>query len=242
MGQQQARQQALSRGAISSGSSLAPAASGCLPVSSAVDTGPIEGGDLVPVVFTWTHGGQEVYLIASFKGWKEQIPMVRSGNEFAVVQEIPRGVLQYKFIVDEQWRFARDQPKTQDAHGNTNNVLDISNYRRFQAGSYEEEPEYRNVIPNPDDYTIDAPVIPTVLGKSAFSAVPPRPQIIGGQPPNIPPHSLCDHCYLRDRDEDGLVITVTHRHGQKYSTTVFASQRTAGASGKNWLRSVVKTK
>ena len=35
--------------------------------------------------------GQNVFLAASFNGWKDQIPMVRSGQEFSVVQELPRG-------------------------------------------------------------------------------------------------------------------------------------------------------
>merc|ERR1719356_2331690 len=96
----------------------------------ASSSGVLEGrsDDLIPVVFTWTGPAQNVFLAASFTGWREQIPMVRSGNEFSVVQELPRGVHQYKFIVDDHWRFAPDQPKTQDGHGNMNNVLDISNY------------------------------------------------------------------------------------------------------------------
>jgi len=83
-------------------------------------------------MFTWNHGGQQVFLAASFNGWREQIPMVRSGNEFHVVQELPRGVHQYKFIVDDHWRFAPDQPKTQDSDGNMNNILDVANYQRWR--------------------------------------------------------------------------------------------------------------
>lgn len=32
----------------------------------------------VPVVFTWTHGGQNVFLVGSFNNWTEKLPMVRS--------------------------------------------------------------------------------------------------------------------------------------------------------------------
>lgn len=197
--------------------------------TSAVSTVVTDGGhdDRIPVVFTWTHGGQNVQLAASFNGWREQIPMVRSGNEFAVVQDLPRGVHQYKFIVDEHWRFAPDQPKTQDSQGNMNNVIDITNYHRFQVGENEKDtpPKYSQLIPDPNDYTLDAPVIPMVLHKSPFCAVPPRPQITGNQPLSIPNHSLCDHIFLQERADENApaTVAVTHRYNQKYSTTVFAT-------------------
>lgn len=181
----------------------------------------------MPVVFTWNQGGQNVYLAASFNGWREQIPMVRSGNEFQVVHELPRGIHQYKFIVDEQWRFATDQPKTQDSQGNVNNVLDISNYMRFQAGvEMEPPPRFGQLIPDLHDYTLDAPVIPLVLQKSPLCALPPRPEISGNQPLSIQTHALCDHIYVKERENESVpsTIAVTHRYGQKYSTTVFATR------------------
>ena len=75
-----------------------------------------------------------------------------------------------------------------------------------------------------EDYTLDAPVVPMVLSKSTFSAIPSR--LMPGQGPmNIPIHCLCDHIYLRERAEDApLVVAVTHRYGQKYSTTVYVAR------------------
>jgi len=201
--------------------------------------------DKIPVVFSWNQGGQSVALAASFNGWREQIPMVRSGNEFSVVHELPRGVHQYKFIVDEQWRFATDQPKTQDAHGNVNNVIDIKNYQRFQA-SLDSEPNLRfgQTIPELHDYTLDAPVIPLVLLKSPFCALPPRPEITGNQPLSIQTHALCDHIYVKERDNESVptTIAVTHRYGQKYSTTVFATRGPGfgPTAGQNSLRAAVR--
>jgi len=259
MGSAHARQQALaSRGShggsgMGGSQSLAPLAVGGPPPDAATaSTATADGGqdERIPVVFTWTHGGQQVYLAASFNGWREQIPMVRSGNEFSVVHELPRGVHQYKFIVDEQWRFATDQPKTQDAHGNMNNVLDISKFQKFQAGmEFEKDapPMFGQHIPDPNDYTLDAPVIPLALHKSPFSALPPRPEITGTQPLSIQTHALCDHIYLQERADESVPVTiaVTHRYGQKYSTTVFATRGpfgfgTSGQSGPNWLKTAVR--
>lgn len=183
--------------------------------------------DRIPVVFTWTHGGQNVQLAASFNGWKP-LPMVRSGNEFAVVQELPRGIHQYKFIVDDHWRFSPDQAKQQDSQGNMNNVIDVSEYHRFQVGMDDKEvpPKFGLHVADPNDYTLDAPVVPMVLHRSFFCAVPPRPQITGAQPLCIPNHSLCDHVYLQERADESspAIVAVTHRYGQKYSTTVFATR------------------
>ena len=36
------------------------------------------------------------------------------------------------------------------------------------------------------------------LRRSPYCALPPRPQITGGQPLSIQTHSLCDHIYLQD--------------------------------------------
>ena len=54
------------------------------------------------------------------------------------LQDVPRGVHQYKFIVDDKWQCAHDQPQMKDGGGNTNNILDISNYQRFQAAHVPE--------------------------------------------------------------------------------------------------------
>jgi len=257
MGSAHARQQALaSRGAISgsgmggSQSFASLAAGGPPPDAAASSSTSAEGGqdERIPVVFTWTHGGQKVYLAASFNGWREQIPMVRSGNEFSVVHELPRGVHQYKFIVDDQWRFATDQPKTQDSHGNMNNVLDISNYQKFQANLLAQEPppKWGQVIPDPNDYTLDAPVIPLVLHKSPNCAMPARPDVTGSQPLSIQTHALCDHMYLRERpgESNPVTVAVTHRYNQKYSTTVYATHGPFGwgpaGLGPNVLKAAVR--
>lgn len=236
MGTVQARQQALA----SSRTSLAAAGSHPFGTSAgapdaaaraAPPTGESSKDERIPVVFTWNHGGQNVQLAASFNSWKEQIPMVRSGNEFHVVQELPRGIHQYKFIVDDQWRFAPDQPKTQDSDGNMNNILDIVNYQRWKLDeepAREEAPQQRfgQHIPDPHDYALDPPQIPMVLSKSVLCAVPARSSM---PPLSIPTHAICDHVYLHDHVEMGAEfglakVAVTHRFGNSYSTNVFVTR------------------
>uniref|UniRef100_A0A7S4VAH1 Association with the SNF1 complex (ASC) domain-containing protein n=1 Tax=Alexandrium monilatum TaxID=311494 RepID=A0A7S4VAH1_9DINO len=237
MGTVQARQQALvsSRNSLTAAGSHLAGGPGAPPDPAARAVPPSSEAhqdERIPVVFTWNHGGQQVYLAASFNSWREQIPMVRSGNEFHVVQELPRGIHQYKFIVDDQWRFAPDQPKTQDSDGNMNNILDIVNYQRWRLEEEqhreEQVPQQRfgQHIPDPHDYTLDPPQIPIVLSKSVLCAIPLRSS---AQPLNIPTHAISDHVYLHDHVEGGSVfalakVAVTHRFGNSYSTNVFITR------------------
>lgn len=41
-----------------------------------------------------------------------QIEMRRSGNDFTYIHNLKRGKHAYKFIVDEEWRFAPDQVRS----------------------------------------------------------------------------------------------------------------------------------
>ena len=64
--------------------------------------------DLVNIVFTWNFGGQNTQLVGSFSKWQERLDMQKKGNEFTLVKALERGVHQYKFVVDNEWRFAPD--------------------------------------------------------------------------------------------------------------------------------------
>jgi 5'-AMP-activated protein kinase regulatory beta subunit len=243
MGSVQARQQQIvaSRGTVqtqaANPNSLAPGGPSAAE-RAAPSAGDVAGRDeRIPVVFTWTGGGANVFLASSFNGWREQIPMVRSGGEFHVVQDLPRGIHQYKFIVDDHWRYANDQPKTQDSDGNMNNILDISNYQRWKLDEVEEHHREESFqsrsfgqnIPDPNDYTMDAPAIPQVLNKSVLCAVPVRAASTASQPLSIPTHSFCDHIYMHDKYEGGAnfglaKVSVTHRFGSRYSTAVLVTR------------------
>jgi 5'-AMP-activated protein kinase, regulatory beta subunit len=79
--------------------------------------------------------------------------MHRSGNEFSYVHNLTRGKHAYKFIVDDEWRFAPDQPTvaginwlgliltrnchnltrifTPDIEGRINNFIDVSEFSPY---------------------------------------------------------------------------------------------------------------
>jgi 5'-AMP-activated protein kinase regulatory beta subunit len=95
----------------------------------------IEGGwlddDTVPTVFRWEHGGRQVYITGTFNGWSRQIPMHRSGNDFTYIHNLKRGKHAFKFIVDDEWRFAPDQPTVADIEGRINNFIDVTEFKAY---------------------------------------------------------------------------------------------------------------
>ncbi|XP_026192851.1 uncharacterized protein LOC113147221 [Cyclospora cayetanensis] len=155
-----------------------------------------EDNDLIPCVFTWTHGGHVVYLTGSFNNWsvENKFRLNRSGHEFSYIQNLRRGVHYYKFIVDDQWRYAPDQQTQTDEHGNINNVLDISGFRHLQFKTVSEAEQARNApyhqcVPEPSEYASDAPPIPTLLTKCAVATVEPPPRSC------FPVHCLSNHLF-----------------------------------------------
>jgi hypothetical protein len=87
--------------------------------------------DTVPTVFKWEHGGRNVYITGTFNNWERQIPMHRSGNDFSYVHNLKRGKHAFKFIVDDEWRFAPDQPTVADIEGRINNFIDVSDFTPY---------------------------------------------------------------------------------------------------------------
>ncbi|KAL3775300.1 hypothetical protein ACHAW5_005473 [Stephanodiscus triporus] len=96
--------------------------------------------DAVPTVFRWEHGGRNVYITGTFNGWSRQIPMHRSGNDFTYIHNLKRGKHAFKFIVDDEWRFAPDQPTVADIEGRINNFIDVTDFKAY-TGDLEFENE-----------------------------------------------------------------------------------------------------
>ena len=96
--------------------------------------------DTVPTVFRWEHGGRQVYITGTFNGWSRQIPMHRSGNDFTYIHNLKRGKHAFKFIVDDEWRFAPDQPTVADIEGRINNFIDVTGFKAYTGDrDFEKE-------------------------------------------------------------------------------------------------------
>ena len=98
---------------------------------------PSPESQLVPTVLQWSQGGGTVHVTGSFNHWGERIPLRRSGGDFVVCLNLLPGTYQYKFIVDNEWRYATDQQTVRDQMGNINNCLTVED----QAIYLHEDPQ-----------------------------------------------------------------------------------------------------
>ena len=57
--------------------------------------------------------------------------MHRSGNDFTYIHNLKRGKHAFKFIVDDEWRFAPDQPTVEDIDGRINNFIDVTDFKAY---------------------------------------------------------------------------------------------------------------
>jgi len=187
------------------------------------------GENVVPTVFKWEHGGKQVYITGTFNNWEQQLPMHRSGNDFTYVHNLKKGKHAFKFIVDDEWRYAPDQPTIADVDGQINNFIDVSDFipytgdDAFFLKSKERkvaDEEFRQNIPDLDDYTKEPPALPPHL----------RHIILNKPSPTIDPQSLpspqyvsLNHLYCTAIKDGMMVLGATQRYKEKFFTIVFYS-------------------
>ena len=148
-----------------------------------------EKSSVIPTTFQWDNGGNSVYLTGSFCKWNQFFLMKKiSPGSFILTLNLPRSKHEYKFKVDNQWKF---DPKyeTCNNNGNINNVLDttkweitvINNDERTTALStnntdtyydnsnknlekvkneYISKMKYSNTIPDKDAFSEKIPALP----------------------------------------------------------------------------------
>ena len=87
-----------------------------------------EKSSVIPTTFKWRNGGNNVYLTGSFCKWNQFFLMKKiSPDSFILTLNLPRGRHEYKYKVDNQWKF-NEKDEICNNNGNINNVLDTSNW------------------------------------------------------------------------------------------------------------------
>jgi 5'-AMP-activated protein kinase regulatory beta subunit len=209
--------------------------------------------DTVPTVFRWEHGGRQVYITGTFNGWSRQIPMHRSGNDFTYIHNLKRGKHAFKFIVDDEWRFAPDQPTVADIEGRINNFIDVTDFKAYTGDKdFEKEKaaaHYGAAEPKDGEDAVpessEDPKAPDKDGE-VFShnmpdvddytkEPPPLPphlrHIILNKPPQlqdtaalpVPQHVALNHLYCTAIKDNMMVLGITQRFKTKFVTTVYYS-------------------
>ena len=193
-----------------------------------VEAPPDPDDDYVPTVFRWEHGGRQVYVTGTFNDWQRQIPMHRSGNDFTYIHNLKKGKHAFKFIVDDEWRFAPDQPTVADVEGRINNFIDVSDFDAYvgddqfllKRDKSVANDLYARDIPDLDEYTKDPPPLPPHLRHIILNKAPPQ-----GDPNAlpVPQHVALNHLYCTAIKDGMMVLGVTLSYKQKHCTTVYYS-------------------
>lgn len=99
-----------------------------------------ENDNKVSHTFFWNEGGSKVKLTGTFCRWKEFYVMTKDSKDgvFKYTLKLNKEKYEYKFIVDGDWKWSKKQKVINDGRGNTNNYLDLTNYR-FQKESNDKE-------------------------------------------------------------------------------------------------------
>ena len=92
----------------------------------------------VPVTFEWDQGGNSVYVTGNFCEWKQFFLMRKNNNgNFFLTLYLVKGLIQYKFKVDNEWKCNNKFPTMED-NGNENNYIDTTNWEISVEASEEE--------------------------------------------------------------------------------------------------------
>jgi len=131
----------------------------------------------VPTLFQWREGGKVVYVSGNFSNWTHLFIMEKKENGiFELILDLPKGVYQYKFIVDNQWKYSLQQPTCKDSKGNVNNIVEAcsSEKEKFESNKSPNDEktirpenirksltdEYSQYIPSKNDLNMEAPNVP----------------------------------------------------------------------------------
>jgi len=192
---------------------------------------------LQPVVFHWNHGGTNVFLVTSHDNWQAEHQLHRSQRDFTTILHLPPGIHWYKFIVDEVWSCARDQPYRQETNGGYVNYvkvelasdLSLNEDDPFSTspamfGAYYSRKQRREVFdesfsqkfPHPSFFGV-IPEAPSHLGKILLNEEPGE-----GLAVRKPSHVEIEHLYLAQHvPNDITTLGLTTRYRDKTYTTVY---------------------
>ena len=139
-----------------------------------------ESNDLIPFKFEWKESGTDVKISGSFlDNWdrKEPLKFNSESKSYEITLNIPRGLNQFKFIVDDKWvcskyyKIIKDKnnndnneidtnainESTMNSSMNNNNILDIKKKKK-KVGKGNND--YNCLIPTKSAVNAEAPIIP----------------------------------------------------------------------------------
>lgn len=176
----------------------------------------------MPTVLQWSQGGASAFVTGSFNAWSERIPMRRSGNDYVVCLNLLPGTYQYKFIVDNEWKFAADQPTVRDEMGNINNCVTVEDQSSFMreeplSGFFSDNvtgAAYTQTLPDEITLAKEPPQAPVHLACLPLNSPPVLEPQIAMRSLRPPLSVLLTHVAIQ-RSPHTLTLAVTRRYRTK---------------------------
>ena len=152
------------------------------PSETTENTKKQESSDLIPFKFEWKEGGTDVKISGDFlDNWKIREPL-KFNNEtksYEITLNIPKGINQFKFIVNDKWVCSTNYKIINDKNNNynqnneidTNTISQISTMNGVTNSIYQEmkkkkkkltkgNNDYNCIIPTKSSVNADPPIIP----------------------------------------------------------------------------------
>ncbi|KAF2292444.1 hypothetical protein GH714_022837 [Hevea brasiliensis] len=157
------------------------------------------------VIITWSYGGRQIAVTGSWDKWN-------------------KGVFRYRFIVDDQLRYASDLPWECDDSGTVYNILDVQEdvpENPESLSEFETPPSpvtsYNNESLDNYDFSKQPPDIPPQLQLTLLNV---RSAAESHQSLPKPRHAVLNHLYIQNNRGQPVALGSTHRFLQKYVTVV----------------------
>lgn len=197
----------------------------------------------LPTVFRWTGEAKSCFLSGSFDNWTTLVPLVKSVHDFFTIIELPEGVYQYKYLVDNQWVCDNQQEKVLNSFGTHNNVISVrsSDFEVFEAlgmdsvatghlksskGSDRPDSpigDYGQFVPGKEySYHGVKHTAPPILPPHLLQVILNKEVPLHCEPSLLPEpnHVMLNHLYALSIKDGVMVLSTTHRYRKKYITTL----------------------
>ena len=143
--------------------------------------------DKVEYTFIWEEKCNTAKVIGSFNDWKNQLIMTYDpkDNLYKYKLELKRDKYEYKFIIDNSWKFSTHQQTKNDGKGNINNFIDLTNYniqikenkkkvkkmkkkKKIKKAKITKVESFGVLFPTKDELNTEAPMLQELYKKSFF--------------------------------------------------------------------------
>lgn len=137
----------------------------------------------VPVTFEWDKGGNSVYVTGNFCNWEQYFLMKKNENGVYFLNlNLTKGLIQYKFKVDNQWKCNEKFPIMKD-NGYENNYIDTTNW---EISAEESEEEKMTNVNSNTELSTKPKTNKSFIGINNYSTYIPQSNEMNNFAPKIP--------------------------------------------------------